>query len=104
MSHPDVAAIIADLRARGVDVVRLSYSDMIGVDRGRDVLLGELESVLHHGAAFCRAIYHTTPRGDVVPVQGGLEAGLPDVKLRFKYFICLDFWQEKWRNKKLERY
>ena len=79
-SHQDVSAILADLRARVIDVVRVSYSDMIGVDRGRDVLLEELETVLGHGAAFCRAIFHTTPRGDVVPVQGGLEKGLPDVK------------------------
>ena len=79
-SHQDVSAILADLRARGIDVVRVSYSDMIGVDRGRDVLLEELETVLGHGAAFCRAIFHTTPRGDVVPGQGGLEKGLPDVK------------------------
>jgi glutamine synthetase len=80
MSHPDVSAILDDLRARGIDVIRVSYSDMIGVDRGRDVLLDELETVLGHGAAFCRAIYHTSPRGDVVPVQGGLENGLPDIK------------------------
>jgi glutamine synthetase len=80
MSHPDVSAILDDLRSRGIDVIRVSYSDMIGVDRGRDVLLDELETVLGHGAAFCRAIYHTTPRGDVVPVQGGLEKGLPDIK------------------------
>ena len=32
-----------------------------------------------HGLAFCRAVYHTSPMGDVVPVQGGLELGLPDI-------------------------
>ena len=52
---------------------------MIGVDRGRDVLLDELPTALEHGLAFCRAVYHTSPMGDVVPVQGGLEAGLPDI-------------------------
>ena len=67
------------LRAEGVDVIRVSYPDMIGVDRGRDVLLGELPTALEHGLAFCRAVYHTSPMGDVVPVQGGLEAGLPDI-------------------------
>jgi len=75
----EVAAVVADLRSRGIDVIRVSYSDMIGVDRGRDVLIDELDSVMHHGIAFCRAIYHTTPQGDVVPVQGGLESGLPDI-------------------------
>ena len=80
MTDVDVAALIADLRSRGVDVIRVSYPDLIGVDRGRDVLLEELESALGHGIAFCRGVYHTTPMGDVVPVQGGIEAGLPDVK------------------------
>jgi glutamine synthetase len=62
-----------------VDVVRVSYPDLIGVDRGRDVLLDVLPSAMEHGLAFCRAVYHTSPMGDVVPVAGGLEAGLPDI-------------------------
>ena len=36
-------------------------------------------SAMEHGLAFCRAVYHTSPMGDVVPVDGGLEAGLPDI-------------------------
>jgi len=76
---PDVAAICERLREQGVDVVRVSYPDMIGVDRGRDVLLDELPTAVGHGLAFCRAVYHTSPMGDVVPVQGGLEMGLPDI-------------------------
>ncbi len=82
MEKVDVSGVVEDLRARGIDVIRVSYSDMIGTDRGRDVLLEELETAMGHGLAFCRAIYHTTPRGDVVPVQGGLESGLPDIKAR----------------------
>jgi glutamine synthetase len=70
------------LRADGIDVVRVSYPDLIGVDRGRDVLLGELDAAVGHGLAFCRAVYHTSPMGDVVPVQGGLEDGLPDIIVR----------------------
>jgi glutamine synthetase len=75
----DVAAVAERLREQGVDVVRVSYPDLIGVDRGRDVLVDELGAAAEHGLAFCRAVYHTSPRGDVVPVQGGLEAGLPDI-------------------------
>jgi glutamine synthetase len=78
----DYAAIAERLRAEMVDVVRVSYSDLIGVDRGRDVLIDELPSAAGHGLAFCRAVYHTSPMGDVVPVQGGLEAGLPDIIVR----------------------
>ena len=82
MEKVDVSGLVEDLRARGIDVIRVSYSDMIGTDRGRDVLIDELATAMGHGLAFCRAIYHTSPRGDVVPVQGGLESGLPDIKAR----------------------
>jgi glutamine synthetase len=78
----DLAAIAERLRADLVDVVRVSYPDLIGVDRGRDVLVEELATTARHGLAFCRAVYHTSPMGDVVPVQGGLEAGLPDILVR----------------------
>jgi glutamine synthetase len=74
--------VIASLREQGIDVIRVSYPDMIGVDRGRDVLLDELPAALGHGLPFCRAIFHTSPQGDVVPVAGGLDAGLPDVLVR----------------------
>ncbi len=76
----DIAGVVDALRAQNVDVVRVSYSDLIGVDRGRDVLLEELGSAMGHGIAFCRAVFHTSPVGDVVPVSGGLESGLPDIK------------------------
>ena len=49
MSHPDVSALVEDLRSKGIDVIRVSYPDLIGVDRGRDVLLEELQSVMGHG-------------------------------------------------------
>ena len=75
-------SFIERLRAEGIDVVRVSYPDLIGVDRGRDVLLDELDAAVSHGLAFCRAVYHTSPMGDVVPVQGGLEDGLPDIIVR----------------------
>jgi glutamine synthetase len=78
----DVTAVCERLRGQYVDAVRVSYPDLIGVDRGRDVLLDELPGAVSHGLAFCRAVYHTSPRGDVVPVQGGLAAGLPDILVR----------------------
>ena len=78
----DVTAVIEQLKSEDIDVVRVSYSDMIGVDRGRDVLLSELPKALDHGLPFSRCIYHTSPMGDVVPIQGGLEDGLPDVLVK----------------------
>jgi glutamine synthetase len=80
-SERSTADVAADLRERGIDVVRVAYPDLIGVDRGRDVLVDELETVMGHGLAFCRAVYHTSPQGDVVPVTGGLDQGLPDIKV-----------------------
>jgi glutamine synthetase len=73
---------MARLASEGVDVVRVMYPDLIGTDRARDVLVDHLPSACAHGLAFCRAVYHTSPQGDVVPVAGGLDAGLPDVTVR----------------------
>ncbi|MFD6289019.1 glutamine synthetase family protein [Streptomyces sp. NPDC060205] len=70
------------LAEAGIDVVRVVYPDLLGTDRARDVLLDHLPAACAHGLAFCRAVYHTTPRGEVVPVTGGLEAGLPDMLVR----------------------
>jgi glutamine synthetase len=81
-SDAALPGVIDELRGRGVDVVRVSYPDLIGVDRGRDVLLDELPAAVGHGLAFCRAVFHTTPMADVVPVQGGLAEGLPDIVVR----------------------
>ncbi|WP_405813359.1 glutamine synthetase family protein [Streptomyces sp. NBC_01390] len=79
---PSVRRHQDQLAAEGIDVVRVTYPDLIGTDRARDVLLDHLPSACEHGLAFCRAVYHTTPRGDVVAIQGGIEAGLPDISVR----------------------
>ncbi len=73
----DVAA--ADLVARGIDVVRLSYSDLMGTERGRDLMVSNISRTVGDGVAFCRTVYGTTPGGDVVAIEGGLADGLPDV-------------------------
>ncbi len=79
---PQVRQHLDRLAGQGIDVVRVTYPDLIGTERARDILLDQLPSALAHGLAFCRAVYHTSPRGDVVPVAGGLEAGLPDICVR----------------------
>ena len=78
----DVAAVIEQLRSQDIDVVRVSYSDMIGIDRGRDVLLSELPAALGHGLPFSRCVYHTSPMGETIPIQGGIEDGLPDIHVK----------------------
>ncbi|MER5453038.1 glutamine synthetase family protein [Streptomyces sp. NPDC002766] len=79
---PPVRRHMERLAAEGIDVVRVTYPDLIGTERARDVLLDHLPSACDHGLAFCRAVYHTSPQGDVVPVSGGLDAGLPDICVR----------------------
>jgi glutamine synthetase len=79
---PDVQQHLDRLTGQGIDVVRVAYPDLIGTDRARDVLLHHLPAACDHGLAFCRAVYHTTPRGGVVPVAGGLTEGLPDICVR----------------------
>ncbi|MFF7132761.1 glutamine synthetase family protein [Streptomyces sp. NPDC008196] len=81
-ANPDIRRHVERLTADGIDVVRVIYPDLIGTDRARDVLVDHLPSACEHGLAFCRAVYHTSPQGDVVPVAGGLDAGLPDVCVR----------------------
>ena len=82
MGHFDTSgldAVQADLAGRGIDVLRLGYSDIIGTERGRDLLVNRLARTVGGGVAFCRSVYGTTPMGDVVDIEGGLSAGLPDV-------------------------
>ncbi|KUF13244.1 glutamine synthetase family protein [Streptomyces silvensis] len=82
MSASDIPAVrrhLERLAAEGIDVVRVTYPDLIGTERARDVLLDHLPAACDHGLAFCRAVYHTSPQGDTVAVSGGLDAGLPDI-------------------------
>jgi glutamine synthetase len=69
----------AKLTEEGFDVVRLSYPDLTGSERGRDLLVSRFARTVGDGVAFCRSIYGTSPMGDVIPIEGGLAAGLPDV-------------------------
>jgi glutamine synthetase len=69
----------ADLTSRDIDVVRLGYSDLIGAERGRDILTHRFARTVGDGVAFCRSVYGTSPMGDVVDFEGGMSAGLPDV-------------------------
>ncbi|KRF26530.1 glutamine synthetase [Phycicoccus sp. Soil803] len=69
----------AQLTAGGTDVVRVGYADVLGTERGRDVLVSRLPRTLGSGLAFCRSVFGTTPQGDTVDIDGGRGDGLPDV-------------------------
>lgn len=78
----DAKQLTERLSVEGIDVVRVTYPDLMGTDRARDVLVDQLPAACSHGLSFCRAVYHTSPQGDVVPIAGGLDAGLPDIVVR----------------------
>jgi glutamine synthetase len=83
VAHFDTSGLApaqARLEEEGIDVVRLGYADIIGVDRGRDVLVNRFARTVGSGVAFCRSVFGTTPRGGVVDFEGGLSDGLPDVQ------------------------
>ncbi len=82
MGHFDTSGLQGaadELAARNIDVVRLGYADIIGTDRGRDLLVSRFPTTVGDGVAFCRSVYGTTPRGGVVDMDGGLSDGLPDI-------------------------
>ena len=71
MGHFDTSGLqgAADsLTEQGIDVLRLGYSDLIGTDRGRDILVNRMPRTVSSGVAFCRSIYGTTPRGETADV------------------------------------
>jgi glutamine synthetase len=72
----DVAATLTN---DGIDVLRVTYSDIIGTERSRDVLVADLSRTLGSGAAFCRSVYGTNPQGGEVDIKGGRSQGMPDV-------------------------
>ena len=73
---------LADVRpliSPAVSTVRVVYPDLHGVQRGKDVPIGELERAARHGLTFCWAVMGTDLRH--TPVVGG-EAGYPDMLAR----------------------
>jgi glutamine synthetase len=79
VDHTANEAAESDLANDGIDVVRLGYSDLIGAERGRDILTRRFARTVGDGVAFCRSVYATSPMGDVIDIEGGMSAGLPDV-------------------------
>ena len=77
-----VKDIVERLTERGVDVVRVGFADLLGSERGKDVLVERLPEVAEGGVSFCRAVYYTSTTGDTVDVPGGLDSGLPDISVR----------------------
>jgi hypothetical protein len=72
-----VAARPPELSDPSVTSVRVLYSDLHGIARGKDVPIGEFDRAADHGLAFCSAIMGTDLRH--TPVVGP-EIGYPDLR------------------------
>ena len=80
----DLVALRESLKARGVDVLRLIYSDVIGVTRSKDLLVSQLDKGAHNGPAFCQGIWVTNTRGDVLEANNIASDGLQDMVSRLE--------------------
>ena len=62
-----------------VKSIRVLFSDLHGIARGKDVPISEFDHVIEHGLSFCAAVMGTDLRH--TPVVGG-EEGYPDLTVR----------------------
>jgi glutamine synthetase len=75
----DPEAVVASLRGQGVRAIRLLFTDLHGVARGKDIPLGHFIDLYEEGVAFCSAVMGTDLRH--TPVVGGDE-GYVDFAIR----------------------
>ncbi|MDQ1598025.1 MAG: glutamine synthetase, partial [Microbacteriaceae bacterium] len=75
----DAAALHAELEAKGIDVLRLIYADILGLTRSKDLLVSQLERVAVNGPTFCQGVWVTTTRGGVLDGNNIMSNGLPDL-------------------------
>ncbi len=76
VSPPNVSDQLAALSEAGVKFVRLSYPDLHGVARSKDISIAEFEDLCVSGVAFCEAIMTVDLRHNVV---SGAEHGFQDI-------------------------
>ena len=75
MQH-DLAETRRLLDARGIDIVRLVFPDLLGITRSKDLTVSQLERAAAHGPAFCQGTWVTTTRGGVLDGAGSMSDGL----------------------------
>jgi glutamine synthetase len=75
----DLVALREKLKSDGIDVLRLIYSDVLGIARSKDLLVSMLDKGAHNGPAFCQGIWVTTTRGGVLDANNIATDGLQDL-------------------------
>jgi glutamine synthetase len=73
------AARLDDLRADGVRLVRVTFSDLHGIMRGKAIPIDAFAHFMADGVGFCKAISNVDLRHNVV---GGFAHGLEDIRVR----------------------
>ncbi len=76
----DLTDLIATLRARDIDVLRLVFPDILGMTRSKDLLVSQLEHA--KSPAFCQGVWVTTTGGGVLDGNDIMSSGLPDLITR----------------------
>jgi len=74
----NLTALREKLQEQGIDVLRIIYSDVLGITRSKDILVSQLEKIAGHGPAFCQGIWVTNTQGDVLDAEGIAGDGLQD--------------------------
>ncbi|MET8980034.1 glutamine synthetase family protein [Streptomyces sp. NPDC004539] len=77
-----LSALAADLTAHGVDLVRVLWSDLHGVARGKELAAAELPRFAGHGVAFCQAAMVTDLGGNPLRGPESDGSGWPDADAR----------------------
>ena len=78
-SHHEAEAAVRTMGGLGVRAVRLLYTDLHGVARGKDIPIGHFGGMCDEGVAFCAAVMGTDLRH--TPVVGG-EVGYVDFAIK----------------------
>ncbi len=65
------------MQAKGIDVLRLIFPDILGITRSKDLLVSQLERA--KSPAFCQGVWVTTTRGGVLDGNDIMSDGLPDL-------------------------
>jgi len=78
----DLAELRQRLHEQEIDILRLAFSDVLGIARSKDLMVSQLERAAHNGPAFCQGTWVTTTRGGVLDGHGSMSDGLPDLVTR----------------------
>ncbi|MFD9220589.1 glutamine synthetase family protein [Streptomyces sp. NPDC060064] len=86
-THPgatpeELAALADELSAQGIDLVRVLWSDLHGVARGKEVHVSELSRFAGPGLSFCQAVMVTDLGGNPLALSESSGSGWPDAHAR----------------------